>query len=107
ADLAAAEAKYSEAMATMNRALSQNDGTLAGTERVKVDYFKAELTRARERLDRTTLRAPFDGVVTTPQVQNSVGRRLVHGDTFAEVVETSHVTVDIAVPEDDASLLRS
>ena len=107
ADVAAAEAKYSEAMATMNRALSQNDGTLAGTEQVKVDYFKAERTRARERLDRTTIRSPFDGVVTTPQVQNSVGRRLLHGDTFAEIIESSHVTVDVAVPEDDAMLLRS
>ena len=107
ADLAAAEAKYGEAMATMNRALAQNDGTLAGIERAKVDYFRAELTRARERLDRATIRAPFDGVVTTPLVQNSVGRRLMHGDTFAEIMETSHVTVDVAVPEDEAALLQS
>jgi RND family efflux transporter MFP subunit len=106
ADLAAAEAKYGEAMATMNRALAQNDGTLAGTERVKVGYLKAELTRARERLDRTTIRSPLDGIVSTPQVQNSVGRRLMHGDTFAEIMETSQVTVDVAVPEDDATLLR-
>jgi RND family efflux transporter MFP subunit len=107
ADVVAAEAKYSEAMATMNRALAQNEGSLAGTERTKVDYFKAELGRARERLDRTTIRAPFDGVVTTPQVQNSVGRRLIHSDTFAEIMETSHVTVDVAVSEDVATLLHS
>jgi len=106
ADLAAAEAKYNESLATMNRALAQNDGTLAGTERVRVDYLKAEVMRARERLDRVTIRAPFDGVVTTPLVQNSVGRRLVHGDTFAEIVETSQVIVDVAVPEDVATLLR-
>jgi RND family efflux transporter MFP subunit len=106
ADVGAAEARYSEAMATMNRALSQNDGTLAGTERIKVDYFKAELGRARERLDRATIRARFDGIVTTPEVQNSVGRRLMHGDTFAEIIESSHVTVDVAVAEDDAVLLR-
>jgi membrane fusion protein (multidrug efflux system) len=78
ADLAAAEAKYAEATATMNRALAQNDGTLAGTERMKVDYFKAEVARAHELLDRTVIKAPFDGVVTTPQIQNSVGRRLPH-----------------------------
>ena len=106
ADLAAAEAKYSDAMETMNRALAQNDETLAGNERVKVDYFKSELTRARERMDRVTLRAPFDGVVTTPLVQNSVGRRMVQGDTFAEIMETSHLTVDVAVPEEDATLLQ-
>jgi len=107
ADSADAEAKYGEAMATMNRALAQNDGTLAGTERVRVDYFRAELARARERLDRTTIRAPFDGVVTTAQVRNSVGRRLMHGDTFAEIIETSPVTADVAIPEEDATLLRS
>ena len=107
ADVADAEAKYGEAMATMNRALAQNDGTLAGTERVKVDYFRAELARARERLNRTIIRAPSDGVVTTAQVQNSVGRRLMHGDTFAEVIQTSPVTADVAIPEDDATLLRS
>ncbi len=107
ADLTAAQAKYAEAGEIMNHALAQNDGTLAGDERVKVDYFRAELARARERLDRTILRAPFDGAVTTTQVQNSVGRRLVHGDTFAEIIDTSHVTVDLAVPEDDTALIRS
>ncbi|MGA8762855.1 MAG: efflux RND transporter periplasmic adaptor subunit [Candidatus Sulfotelmatobacter sp.] len=106
ADLAAAEAKYGEAMATMNRALAQNDGSLAGTERLKVDYLRAELVRARERLDRTTIRAPFAGVVTTAQVRNSVGRRLLNGDTFAEIIETSPVTVDVAVPEEDTTLLH-
>ncbi len=107
ADLAAAEAKYAEATATMNRALAQNDGTLAGNQRVRVDYFKSEVARARELLDRTIIKAPFDGVVTTPQIQNSVGRRLQHGDTFAEIIETTPVTADVAVPEDDATLLRS
>jgi len=106
ADLAAAEAKYGEALETMNRALSQNDGTLAGTERAKVDYLRAEVARAKERLEHTTIRAPFDGVVTTPQVQNSLGRRLNHGDTLAEIMETSRVTMDVAVPEDVATLLR-
>jgi RND family efflux transporter MFP subunit len=107
ADLAAAEGKYEEAMATMNRALAQNDGTLAGNEQRKVDYFRGEVSRARERLDRTSIKSPIDGVVATPLVENSVGRRLVHGDTFAEVIEVSPVTADVAISEQDAALLRS
>jgi multidrug resistance efflux pump len=90
----------------MNRALASNDGTLAGNERTKVDYLKAELARARERLDRTILRAPFDGTVTTPQIQNSVGRRLQHSDVFAEMIQTSNVSVDVSVPEEDVTLIR-
>jgi len=94
-------------MATMNRALAQNDGTLAGTEQAKLDYLKADLARAREQLAWTTIRAPFDGVVSTTQVQNSVGRRLMHGDAFAEIVEVSPVVANIAIPEEDATLLHS
>jgi RND family efflux transporter MFP subunit len=105
-DVAAAQASYNEAIEAMNRALAQNDGTRAGTERVKADYWKAELTRAQELLNRTTIRAPLAGIVTTPRVENAVGRRLTHGDTFAEIMETSHVTVDVAVAEDDATLLQ-
>jgi RND family efflux transporter MFP subunit len=104
-DVAAAQARYSEAMEAMNRALAQNDGTRAGTERVKADYSKAELTRAQERLDRTIIRAPFAGVITTPHVENAIGRRLTQGDTFAEIIENSQVTVDVAVPEDDTMLI--
>jgi GAF domain-containing protein len=106
ADVATSQAKYQEALATMNRALASNDGTLAGNERTKVDYLKAELARARERLDRTTLRAPFDGIVTTPQIQNSVGRRLQHSDVFAEMIQTSNVSVDVSVPEEDVTLIH-
>jgi RND family efflux transporter MFP subunit len=106
AEVASAQARYSEATETMNRALAQNDGTRAGIERIKADYWRAELGRAQERLDRTTIRSPLDGIVTTPHVENSVGRRLTQGDTFAEIVETSHVTVDVAIPEDDATLLQ-
>jgi multidrug efflux pump subunit AcrA (membrane-fusion protein) len=64
------------------------------------------LARAQERLNRTSIRAPLAGIITTPHVENAVGRHLTHGDTFAEIMETSHVTVDVAVPEDDATLLQ-
>lgn len=105
-DVSAAQARYSEAVEAMNRALTMNDGTAAGTERVKADYWKAELGRAQERLDHTALRAPLAGIITTPHVENAVGRHLTQGDTLAEIVETAHVMVDVAVPEDDANLLK-
>jgi len=107
AEAAASQAKFDEAAASMNHALSVNDGTQAGTERVKADYWRAELTRARELLDRTAIRAPFDGIITTPQIENSAGRRLMPGDTLAELVQTAHVSVDVNIPESDAVLLQT
>jgi RND family efflux transporter MFP subunit len=107
ADLAAAQAKYETAVSEMNRALAANDGATAGRQRIQADYWKAEVERARERLEQTQLRTPIAGVVATAHVEDSVGRQLKPGDTFADVVDTSQADVDIAVDEGDVSLVRA
>jgi RND family efflux transporter MFP subunit len=105
--LAATQAKYASALASMNRALAANDGSEAGVQRVQADFWKAEVERAKERLDRTHLRSSIDGVVSTPHVETMVGRKLDLGDTFAEVVNASNATVDVAVDETDIPLVKT
>ena len=107
AALAAAEAKYNTAVAQMNRALASNDGTEAGMQRAQVEYWSAERQRARKRLEKTHLRTPIDGVVSTPYVENLVGKHLEPGDSFAEVVDVSKAMVDISIPGSEVPLLRS
>ncbi len=70
AKLAQAQAKYQVTLLQMNRALSANDGTEAGMQRVQADYWKSEVERSQEALDQTRLRSPIDGIVTTPHVEN-------------------------------------
>ncbi len=106
AQLAAAQAKYETAVSQMNRALNSNDGSEAGIQRIQADYWASELARARERLDHTQLRSPINGVVATPHVEDLVGRKLLPGDTFAEVVDTSRAIVDVAIDADDVLLLH-
>ncbi|MFZ0285861.1 MAG: efflux RND transporter periplasmic adaptor subunit, partial [Terriglobales bacterium] len=105
-ELAAAQAKYETAVSQMNRALAANNDTEAGIERIQADYWSSEVARARERLEKTLLRSPIAGLVATPNVEDSVGRDLKPGDTFAEVVDTSRATVDVAIDEHDVPLLR-
>jgi RND family efflux transporter MFP subunit len=105
--LAGAESKYETAMLEMNKALAMNDGTQAGVRRVQADYWKAEVERAKQLLDRTQLRSPIDGVVATPHVEDFAGRKLEQGDSFAEVVDTSQAVVDVAVEDADAGLLKA
>ncbi|HEY2546109.1 MAG TPA: GAF domain-containing protein [Candidatus Acidoferrum sp.] len=104
--LAGSEARYQTALLQMNRALMANDGSEAGLRRVDADYWKAEVGRARELLAKAQLRAPIDGVVATPHVENLAGRRLQYGESFAEVVDTSSVVVDVAIDDSEASLLK-
>jgi RND family efflux transporter MFP subunit len=104
--LAEAQAKYETAMLQMSRSLAANDGSEAGIQRVQADFWKAEVDRSRELLDKAQLRSPIDGVVATPHVENFAGRKLRQGDSFAEVVDTSQATVDVAIEDADAGLLK-
>ncbi|HTA58518.1 MAG TPA: GAF domain-containing protein [Candidatus Baltobacteraceae bacterium] len=105
--LAAAQSKYETAMLEMNKALASNDGTEAGVRRVQADYWKAEVERAKQMVDRTQLRSPIEGVVATPHVEEFAGRKLEPGDSFAEVVDTSQAVIDVAVDDADAGLLKA
>jgi RND family efflux transporter MFP subunit len=104
--LAEAQAKHESALMQMNHALAVNDGSAAGAQQVQAAYWQAELARAQEVLDKSKLRSPIDGIVATPRVDSFAGRKLALGDSFAEVVDTSRVIVDVAIDDDDAGLLR-
>jgi len=107
AALNSAQAKYQSAMSEANRALATNDGAEAGILRVQSQYWAAEVQRLQERLEKTKLRAPIAGWVTTPHVENMIGRRLAAGDDFAEVADSSAATLDISVAQNDLSLLHA
>jgi len=107
AALAQAEAKYQTVLLQMNRALAAGDGSEGGMQRVQADFWKSEVARDQELLDKMRLRSPIDGIVATPHVENMVGRRLQHGDTFAEVVDTSRAIVDVAIDDTDAALVHA
>jgi RND family efflux transporter MFP subunit len=105
--LAEADAHYQSVLLQMNHSLASNDGSEAGVERVQADYWKAAVERAKQQVDRAELRSPIDGVVATPHVEDSTGRRLQYGETFAEVLDSSSAVVDVAVEDTDAGLLHS
>jgi RND family efflux transporter MFP subunit len=107
AALAGAEAKFETATMEMNRSLAAKDGAEAGIQAVQARYWASEVERARERLERTHLRAPLDGWVTTPHLADMTGRHLAAGDTFAEVADSSEARVDVAIDESEISLLPS
>ncbi|MGA8528806.1 MAG: efflux RND transporter periplasmic adaptor subunit, partial [Acidobacteriaceae bacterium] len=106
AAVAMLQARYNTAMAQVSQALVNNNATVAGQRQLEANYLRSELARATEELSRTTLRAQMDGVVATPYVEDLVGRKLSLGDPIMELVSTDSVSVDVAVPERDVSLLR-
>ena len=105
-ELAVAQAKYQTALSQMDRALASGDGAEAGILRAQADIGAAQVARARERVAEASLRAPIAGRVATPHIEDGAGRSLNPGDTFAEIVDTSHADIDIAIDDIDAGLLK-
>jgi len=105
--LAQAQAKYQMALLQMNRSLAANDGSEAGVQRIQADFWKSEVARDQELLDKMQLRSPIDGLVATPHIENMVGKRLQYGDSFAEIVDTSRAIVDVAIDDTDSAQLRA
>jgi RND family efflux transporter MFP subunit len=103
--LAAAQAKRETAVALMNRALATNDDTEAGIQQAQADYWTTEVARAQQRLDRSLVRSPIDGVVATPHLENLVGQKLKFGDPFADIVDNSQALVDVSVDQADIALV--
>jgi len=104
AALEKAQASYGTALSEMNRALATNDGSAAGVARAQADFWGAEVGRAQQRLEQTHLRSPITGLVATPHIETFSGRHFQAGDSFAEIVDSSSVSVDVALDEDDVPL---
>ena len=52
-----------------------------------------------QELGKTEIRAPIDGIVTTPFVERKLNQHLDPGDELCKIVDLSSVTVEIQVPE--------
>jgi HlyD family secretion protein len=91
----------------MNRALVNNDASLAGRRQLEANYLSGESDRAIEQLSRRTLRSDIAGTIATPHLENVVGKKLEAGDAVMEVVNTGEVTVDLAIAERDVVLLKT
>src|SRR5579859_1216420 len=104
--LSAAQAKQQTAVAAMDRALANSDGSEAGIQKAQADYWASEVMRAQDRLAKTIIRSPIDGVIATPQVETLVGHKLKEGDSFVDIVDNSEELVDVAIGEADVSLLK-
>lgn len=107
AALSAAQAKYQSAVSETNRALASNDGAEAGIQQLQSQYWAGEVRRLQEVLNKTHLRSPISGWITTPHVEDLAGRKLSAGDGFVEVADSSAASIDVAVDEADLSLLHA
>ena len=72
----------------------------------EVERLRSQLENDEAQLERTTIRAPSAGFVTTPNAQLLTGVRLHAGDKFLQIDNTKVVKAEIAIPQSDVSLVK-
>ena len=56
-----------------------------------------------QELDKTEIKAPIDGIVTTSFVERKLNQHLDPGDELCDIVDITRVTVEMQVPEKEMS----
>lgn len=101
-----ARTDFSQAQHDLAESEFRRDLTAASGARLRAAAAQADLQLEQERVAGSQLRAPIDGIVVTPKIENKMGTMLQAGDPFCELVETRHMAVDMNVPETDLTLVQ-
>lgn len=69
------------------------------------EQAKARLALARFRLDRASIRSPFDGVVIAGDLRDRIGAPMEQGSVLMQIAKLDGLFVEIKLPERDIDLL--
>ncbi len=103
-----AEAQRQQAADTVDRYKQLNDGTVTRVARAEADtalkVADAALRRARDELDRMTIKAPFRGIMGISNLE--AGDYLAVGNPVATIDDRSTLLIEFTVPESVASSMK-
>lgn len=106
ASLADARAAYQVAESDVERHRASGDAAAMFEAQSRRGEMKARVAMEEEHAARTKLRAPVAGVIVTPRLEERIGQLLERGTELCVVADVGTVTAEVAVPEEDAALLR-
>ena len=104
--LAEAEAALAQARRDLAEAEFRNDPSTAGQAKIKADLHSAEVTLEQQRVNDSQLRAPIDGVIVTPKIEDRAGTMVHPGEGFCEIIEQDRMAAEMSVPETALPLLN-
>lgn len=104
ADLKARELAEAESELRLMKAGSRPE-EIQQTE-ADVAALTSQIAILDQELEKTEIRAPIDGVVVTPFVDQKLNQHLDPGDELCRIVDVSRVTVEMLVPEKELTDVR-
>jgi RND family efflux transporter MFP subunit len=107
ADLAAARSAFSIAESEVSRAREAGDPAAVFDAASRRDEARARIALEEERLAQTRLKAPSEGIIITPRIEERVGQLLPRGAELCVVADVKTLTAEVAVPESEAGLVKA
>jgi RND family efflux transporter MFP subunit len=101
------EAERLEKLAKQNNAArNQLDQTQANHDEslAKIKIVKAKLAMARDELNKTTVRAPFSGVIT--ERYKTPGERVEAGEQIIRLINTDKIEVQARIPQESFQYIK-
>lgn len=97
------QSEYNKLQTEYQEALAQRERVTLSVLRAKLDQVDAEIQLVEEKINRTQLRAPFDGVVVSGDLSQSVGAPVETGQVLYEVAPLESYRVVLEVDEQDVA----
>lgn len=105
--LALVEGRQSSFDKTDGRSMRHSGDAERELARNEVERLRQQLNFAETQLERTTVRAPTAGFVTTPHPQLLTGVWLNTGDKFLQIDNSKVVEATIDIPQTDVDLVKT
>ncbi len=94
-----AEMEHNEAQSRLALLLAGFRPELVEAAAAELGRLEAQRDYCLQQIDRLVIISPIGGVVATPKLSETVGRRVDRGDLIATVHDVSRIRAEIAVPE--------
>lgn len=100
-----ARSRYAILERELTRVQAASGAAASQIERVRLEQTQREIAFNQTKLDQTQIRAPINGVIVTPKIEEKRGQFIRRGEAFCETADVNPVIVEAAVPEDDIGLV--
>ena len=94
-------ARKREHQLELDKALGKRDLAEINIARAQIDQSDAEIDLSEQMIARAKLRAPFDAIVVSGDLSQSVGKPVSRGDALFELAPLDQYRVNALVPESD------
>jgi multidrug resistance efflux pump len=84
-----------------NKALEQRDASAASIARANMEQSSAKTELVRRQLDRATLKVPFDAIVISGDLSQSLGSAVHRGDELFRIAPLKQYRVELEVDESE------